>query len=124
MNLEKVKSAITDLKNFITEFSDNEWPVDQVHGAMAEIDEFVGKFPNGLTSWIETHHEIVDIITCLRGLGNEPFLENINHTMGTTGFYGLANEWTDEFEKKNAGRKWDGEFFDEVDWFVSEKIKQ
>ena len=40
---------------------------------------------------------------------------------GTGGMYELAEELTDEFEKLNADREWDGEFFDEIEEFITSK---
>ena len=41
---------------------------------------------------------------------------------GHGGLYELAEELTDEFELLNKGRVWDGEFFDEIEEFLSEKL--
>jgi hypothetical protein len=32
-------------------------------------------------------------------------------------------EWAEEFEAKNAGREWDGEYVEEIDAFYAEKTK-
>jgi hypothetical protein len=83
------------------------------------------RFPNGFTSWMETHHEVVEFITLVlneRGQINGVVGE-VQDSQGTGGLYELAEQWTDEFEKKNKGREWDGEFFDEVGEFLHEKNK-
>jgi hypothetical protein len=41
---------------------------------------------------------------------------------GRMALWDLANELTKEFENKNKGRKWDGEFYDEIDAFVESKL--
>ena len=70
-------------------------------------------FPNGFDSWYETHHEVVDFLE-----GNEQFLNE-----GTTATrYELAKELTDRFEILNRGRVWDGEYFDEIQEFLSSEL--
>jgi hypothetical protein len=54
----------------------------------------------------------------------DPFANIVNIQGGTGLFYELATVWTDEFEAKNKGREWDGEFFEEIDAFVEGKIKE
>lgn len=87
------------------------------------------KFPNGFTSWMETHHEIVAAITETLFVGR---MEKERQTIsvvskryseqGKGGMYELAEELTDEFEKMNEGREWDGEFFDEIEEFINQKL--
>jgi hypothetical protein len=83
------------------------------------------KFPNGFASWIETHHEVVAIITNeLRKNEREgSVIWKRQIEQGTGGMFELAEEWTDEFEKKNIDREWDGEFFEEVEDFCIAKDK-
>lgn len=77
------------------------------------------EFPNGFTNWIETHHEIVTYIQ--RKLneykGDDSTIEIVYHKYGRGGLYELAEAWTDEFEEQNRDTEWDGEFFDEIDYF-------
>ena len=75
-------------------------------------------FPNGFSSWQETHYEVVSAITFY--LHNHP---EIVIDGGTGRLYELAEEWTDKFEELNKNREWDGEFFDEIDDFMSEKLE-
>lgn len=49
-------------------------------------------------------------------------IKNVIESKGTGGLYELAESWTDEFEKQNEGREWDGEFFDEVNSFLETKV--
>ena len=81
------------------------------------------KYPNGFTSWMETHHEVVTEITnALTADELEPEFKNkatrIREEQGTGGIYELAEELTDKFEQLNKGREWDGEFFDEINEFM------
>jgi hypothetical protein len=80
------------------------------------------EFPNGFTSWQETHFEIVAYITNNREGEVGEIYQNVSD-YGTGGLYELAEKWTDEFEKLNEGRAWDGEFFDEIEQFCNKKNK-
>ena len=86
------------------------------------------EFPNGFQSWMETFYEIVEYIS-LRihdDLDNPCmpiFIKDRYEAQGTVGMYELAEKLTDEFEKLNEGRDWDGEFFDEIMKFIYEKNK-
>ena len=75
-------------------------------------------FPNGFSSWQETHYEVVSAITF--------YLHNLPEIVidgGTGRLYELAEKWTDKFEELNKNREWDGEFFEEIDDFMSEKLE-
>jgi len=80
------------------------------------------EFINGFGSWQETHFEVVDYITSIR---NEDFIRGLVvetvESQGTGGLWELAEQWTDEFEKLNKNREWDGEFYDEIEEFCREK---
>jgi hypothetical protein len=81
-------------------------------------------FPNGFDSWIETHFEIVSYITTeiSKDKFDSKLVETRHEEQGKCGMYGLAEELTDEFEELNKGREWDGEFFDEIEKFIKEKL--
>lgn len=87
------------------------------------------RFPNGFTSWYETHHEIVAHITrrTNRMLSGKNRMSGIiaerYDVQGTGGLYELAEELTDRFELINKGRQWDGEFFDELEEFLTNELK-
>lgn len=76
-------------------------------------------FPNGFTSWQETHFEVVSAIS-LQANKDKPckIIANIIENQGTGGLYELAEELTGKFEKLNQDREWDGEFFDEIENFL------
>lgn len=79
-------------------------------------------FPNGFDAWQETHYEMVERITIEHMKDNPQGIIAQRHAaQGHGGLYKLAEEWTDEFEKLNEGRKWDGEFFDQIDEFLESK---
>lgn len=80
-------------------------------------------FPNGFTSWAETHYEMVSMITIMYEKGSEE-LEAYLENRGIGGFYELSAELTDKFEEENEGRSWDGEFFEEIEFFFDNEIKK
>lgn len=81
------------------------------------------KFVNGFESWQETHFEMVAAII-LESSKDEPnpVINNIEEKFGRGGLYDLAFQYTNEFEEKNIGREWDGDFFDAIDDFIQEKF--
>jgi hypothetical protein len=80
-------------------------------------------FPNGFESWAETHHEVVSAITLTMNQDEYPIkLEEIQLSKGSGGIWEFCIELTDEFEKLNEGREWDGEFYDEIEEFINSKI--
>lgn len=84
------------------------------------------EFPNGFTSWVETYHEVVAFLEEMNNAGNKEDdanpVEKFYDQTGKGGLYELAVQYTDEFEEKNKGREWDGEFFDEIEEFLRIKI--
>lgn len=81
------------------------------------------RFPNGFINWAETHHEIVSAVTKIMLADRLPIvLEEIQLKQGTGGIYEFCIDLADEFEELNRGREWDGEFFDEIEVFINQKI--
>lgn len=80
------------------------------------------KFPNGFASWQETHFEIVKAIA-LNGEDYHNKVNDIEAIRGTGGLYEFAEELTNKFELLNKGRVWDGEFFEEIEEFISNEFK-
>ena len=78
-------------------------------------------FPNGFTSWAETHFEIVRFISNYDE--DEGGLIGLTAVMqGIGGIYELAVEWADEFEELNKDRDdWDGEWFDKIELFCNQQ---
>lgn len=80
-------------------------------------------FPNGFTSWQETHFEVVQAITLIAAQ-DEPYgivLER-REAQGHGGLYELAEELTDEFERTYAQHFWDGEFIDTIEAWLNQKL--
>lgn len=81
------------------------------------------QFPENLDPWIETYYEVVKAIERemredeLSGVVGLRYAE-----FGYGGLYDLAKDLTNEFQSMNKGRAWDGDFFDEIDRFLAEKL--
>jgi len=87
----------------------------------------IREFPNGFSSWIETYAEICFQMGKI--LGDESEETDVYDKLwqrydveGRGGMYKLAEELTEEFELLNLNRQWDGEFFDEIDSFIQNKL--
>ena len=77
-------------------------------------------------SWAETHHEMVSAIAIwLNGPEEKQpqVIQELYTSGGTNAMYDLAIDWTDEFQKKNKNREWDGDYFDEIEKFIDEKLQ-
>jgi hypothetical protein len=78
-------------------------------------------FPNGFTSWMETHHDLVSWInTELMRDYPSGLIEEVMSTKGRGGMYELAEELTDRFEKMHEGYEWDGDYFDTIEEFMDD----
>jgi len=49
-------------------------------------------------------------------------IEERQEAQGMGGMWQLAEQLTDEFEKKYEGREWDGEWLETIDEFLKEKL--
>lgn len=99
--------------------------LDQKLEAIAKaLDKVQKKFPNGFNSWMETHHEVVEAITL--NLSKERYEGEVKRrydAQGRGGIWELSEELTDKFEKLNKDREWDGDYFDELEEFLTEELK-
>ena len=81
------------------------------------------EFPNGFESWLETYFEVVSFITLQYERESVTSkVAELYERNGSGGMYELAKELTDEFELLNKGRVWDGEFFEELESFLMQKL--
>ena len=81
------------------------------------------EFPNGFESWHETHFEVVSFIALQYERDSVTSkVAEINDRLGSGGLYELAESLTNEFELLSKGREWDGEFFEEIESFLMQKI--
>lgn len=81
------------------------------------------EFPNGYSSWHETHFEIVQAITeQLNNTDNN--IIDIYEEQGTGGMYELAEKLTNEFEALYLNKEWDGEFFGSIEKFMTEFLNK
>lgn len=70
-------------------------------------------------SWQETHFEVCAEIGRRLSTGCvSPVIDGLVSSQGRGALYSLAVNLTDEFEQRNAGREWNGEFYDEIDKFL------
>ena len=88
--------------------------------------EYDKKFPNGFTSWLETHFEVVSYITLEyeRDENNTSKVTAITEEKGMGGLYELSEKLTDEFEIIHKDREWKGDFFEEFEYFINRKLNE
>ena len=80
----------------------------------------VKEFPNGFSSWQETHFEVVSYLTqTSETLGSRANLAREEGGIGR--LYELAEDLTDEFEWEYEGIEWDGDYFDKIEIFLNKK---
>jgi hypothetical protein len=73
--------------------------------------------------YLETHFEIVKAIVEKDWLENScGLVYQRRRDYGYGGLYELAKELTDEFQEKFKDHQWDGDFFDELEDFLDEKL--
>jgi hypothetical protein len=84
-------------------------------------------FPNGFTSWMETHYEIVQAITLKlsdEDMEEDSALYELLEEQGTGGMYELSEKLTDAFELEYEGAIW-GEkldYYDTLEHFLDQKL--
>jgi len=79
-------------------------------------------FPNGFSSWQETHFEIAGMIMLEYNKDvTTGAIKDAYESHGKGAMYELAEQWTDAFELLNKDREWDGEFYDEIEGFFNYK---
>ena len=69
--------------------------------------------------YLETFYEIV---AAFYSYLDSKILQNIEETQGRGGMWEFAIKLTDEFQELHNNREWDGEFFDEIENFLIDKI--
>jgi hypothetical protein len=84
-------------------------------------------FPNGFTSWMETHYEVVQAITLKladEDMEEDSALYERLEEEGTGGMYILSEELTDTFEKEYKGAIWgaDFDYFETIEHFLDQKL--
>lgn len=99
--------------------------LDSISDQLVDDEQDEKIFPNGFTSWMETHHEVTAGITnqlqMQEGKGYDVACQR-----GTGGTYELAEELTDKFELKYKKYNW-GEselsFFETMEEFLEVELK-
>jgi len=81
-------------------------------------------FPNGFSSWQETHFEIVQAITLEYIQDKRTGLVAYRHeAQGIGGLYELAEEMTDLFEAIHEGEEWsDMGYLETLENWLNEKL--
>jgi hypothetical protein len=95
-------------------------------GYKLKEEEVTEQFPNGFTSWVETHHEVVAFIQSVLNstLSRDTPIEDIHEAVGTHGLYELALEWTNEWEKTHLGVDWNNrDYWTEIESWLETKNK-
>lgn len=99
--------------------------LDVISDQLADKDNNEKIFPNGFTSWMETHHEVTQAIS-IQLQQQEGKAYDVACQRGTGGTYELAEELTDKFELKFKDFNW-GEsemsFFEELEEFLNVELK-
>jgi hypothetical protein len=82
-------------------------------------------FPNGFSSWQETHYEVVQAITIEYTQDKRTGLVAYRHeAQGHGGLYELAEELTDKFEALHEGNEWgDKGYLETLEEWLNEKLK-
>jgi len=87
------------------------------------LPDYSNKFPNGLSNWIETHHEVVSHLVLTEGFPESKAAKTMQD-QGTGGVYELAEALTDKFENENKGVLWGSEegleYFEAIEKFLNE----
>jgi len=80
-------------------------------------------FPNGFSSWAETHYEMV---VAIENNSDSEIVQNREQEQGTGGLYELSIELTDKFEEKHKDVEWgcdeNTQYFDAFDEFLEENL--
>lgn len=116
-----MKDIFEKLEKYI---KDSERLGKMISGTATNLEKEIANIKSDIASYMETHFEIASAI------GNElrkdyfdsKVVEDRHEEQGTGGMYELAEELTEEFQKLNEGRLWDGEFFEEIEDFINEKL--
>lgn len=78
------------------------------------------QFPNGFTSWYETHYVVsIHLFETVDTVGTIAFEQVAKQGIG--GLWELSCELTDEFELLNKDRQWDGEWMDELHVWLNKR---
>lgn len=82
-------------------------------------EQLTPRFPNGFTSWMDTHFEVVSYLTTI--CEKEGSIAYTTQAMSGTGaLYDLAETITAGFEEAHKGREWDGDYLEELENYLEE----
>ena len=82
-------------------------------------------FPNGFSSWQETHYEVVQAITIeLMADKRTGLVAQRHEAQGHGGLYELAEELTDEFEALHFNEEWaENNYLETLEQWLEEQFK-
>ncbi len=83
------------------------------------------KFPNGVTSYLETHFEVSIFIGIELSKDTTEYskITKVSENQGTGGIYELVEDLTDEFEKIHKDNDWsEDEYFETIEEFLHTKL--
>lgn len=87
--------------------------------------DYKKKFPNGVTNYLETFYTVVEKITL--GLDRLKVVQDRQAAQGHGGLWELAEEVTDNFERKYKDHEWGvhsgGDWFDTLEAFIENELK-
>jgi len=96
---------------------------DELEGDVIKLEN-QGKFPNGFSNWVETHHVIVEEITRQVEIPDSK-CTLIMEMQGTGGIWELGEELTDKFEREHANTEWGFElgYLETLEKFLDVELK-
>lgn len=75
------------------------------------------------TEWLGTFYEVAAYISSATRTEQWPaILKQKYENHGKAGIYALAMKWTNEFERKYKGRKWNGDWNETMWEFMNERL--
>ena len=85
------------------------------------------EFPNGISDYLETHHEIVHEIALINNMEkfrSSEIVDKAQEKQGHGGLYDLAIDLTTKFEQENKGVNWgeEKEYFDTINAFIEREL--
>jgi uncharacterized Ntn-hydrolase superfamily protein len=106
--------------------------VDALDGILNLLDAMgdlqMDKFPNGIDSYLEAHHDIVEAIILDEENtdvdSKSDIVTEVRQTIGIGGIYDLAIELTTKFERENKGVSWgdEKEYYDTMEDFIKKEL--
>jgi len=94
--------------------------ISSIRGSLKELFDL---FEDELSSWKDTHYEMVQAIVLNP---DSEIVKTTEEEMGYGGLYELANDLTTEFEEIHKNKLWgedNDSYFEEIETFIDFKFK-